>query len=79
MGETLANERENEMHGEVVYEIDGIQVVYCPQHGGVFEVWQPEGDGPDGVYYECVADVEEEDYAIAIADEIWENQSEGCY
>ena len=55
------------MHGEVVYEIDGIQVVYCPRYGGVFEVWRP------------VADVEEEDYAIAIADEIWENQSEGCY
>ena len=67
------------MHGALVYEIDGIQVVYCPQHGGVFEVWRPVADGPEDFVYECVADGEEEDYAIAIADEIWENQSEGCY
>ena len=68
------------MSGEkLVYEIDGIQVIYRPDLGGVFEVYQLQSDGPDGVYYECVADVEEEDSAIAIADEIWENQSEGCY
>ena len=68
------------MSGEkLVYEIDGIQVIYRPDLGGVFEVYQLQSDGPDGVYYECVADGEEEDYAIAIADEIWENQSEGCY
>ena len=53
-------------------EIDGIQVIYCPQHGGVFEVWQPVVDGPDDFTYDCVADVEDEDHAIAIADEIWE-------
>ena len=68
------------MNGEkLVYEIDGIQGIYRPDLGGVFEVYQLQDDGTDGVYYECVADVEEEDYAIAIADEIWENQSEGCY
>ena len=72
MGEVMANARENEMHGEMVYQIDGIQVVYCPQHGGVFEVWQPVADGPDDFTYDCVADVEDEDHAIAIADEIWE-------
>ena len=65
---------------KLVYEIDGIQVIYRPDLGGVFEVWRPEADGPDDVvYYECVADVEEKDSAIAIADEIWEGQSEGCY
>jgi len=62
------------MHGEMVYQIDGIQVVYCPQHGGVFEVWQPVADGPDGFTYDCVADVEDENHAIAIADEIWERE-----
>ena len=67
----MASTRENEMHGEMVYEIDGIQVVYCPQHGGVFEVWQPIADGPDDFTYDCVADVVDEDHAIAIADEIW--------
>ena len=68
----MASTRENEMHGEMVYEIDGIQVVYCPQHGGVFEVWQPIADGPDDFTYDCcVADVEDEDHAIAIADELW--------
>ena len=67
----MARTRENEMHGEMVYEIDGIQVVYCPQHGGVFEVWQPVADGPDGFTYDCVADVVDEDHAIAIADELW--------
>ena len=67
----MASTRENEMHGEMVYEIDGIQVVYCPQHGGVFEVWQPVADGPDDFTYDCVADVEDEAHAIAIADELW--------
>ena len=67
------------MHGDLVYEIDGIQVVYCPQHGGVFEVWQPVADGPEDFVYECVADVEDEDDALAIADEIWQGESEGCY
>ena len=68
----MASTQENEMHGELVYEIDGIQVVYCPDVGGVFEVWQPIADGPDDFTYDCVADVEDEDHAIAIADEIWE-------
>ena len=67
----MATTRGNEMHGELVYEIDGIQVVYCPDVGGVFEVWQPIADGPDDFTYDCVADVENEDHAIAIADEIW--------
>ena len=67
----MATTRGNEMHGELVYEIDGIQVVYCPDVGGVFEVWQPIADGPDDFTYDCVADVEDEDHAIAIADEIW--------
>ena len=67
----MASTRENEMHGELVYEIDGIQVVYCPDVGGVFEVWQPIADGPDDFTYDCVADVEDEDHAIAIADELW--------
>ena len=67
------------MHDELVYEIDGIQVYYRPGLGGVFEVWRPVADGPEDFTYECVADVEEEDYAIAIADEIWEGESEGCY
>jgi len=71
MGEVMATTRGNEMHGELVYEIDGIQVVYCPDVGGVFEVWQPIADGPDDFTYDCVADVEDEDHAIAIADEIW--------
>ena len=67
----MATTRENEMHGELVYEIDGIQVVYCPDVGGVFEVWQPIPDGPDDFTYDCVADVEDEEFAIAIADELW--------
>ena len=67
----MATTRGNEMHGELVYEIDGIQVVYCPDVGGVFEVWQPIADGPDDFTYDCVADVEDEDHAIAIADELW--------
>ena len=59
------------MHGELVYEIDGIQVVYCPDVGGVFEVWHPIADGPDVFTFDCVADVVDEDHAIAIADELW--------
>jgi hypothetical protein len=58
------------MTSDVIYELDGIQVVWSQQHA-VYEVWKQIADGPDDFLWDCVADTPDKEWAIAVADEVW--------
>jgi|TARA_R100000656_G_scaffold33807_1_gene29069 hypothetical protein len=54
----------------VVYELDGIKVVWSQQYA-VYEVWQRVADGPIGWHWEFVEETPDKEWAIAVADEVW--------
>ena len=54
----------------MVYEVDGIKVVWSQQYA-VYEVWKQIADGPDDFLWDCVADTPDKEWAIAVADEVW--------
>ena len=58
------------MQSDLVYKLDGIKVVWSQKYA-VYEVWQLVQDGPDDNLWDCVADTPDKEWAIAVADEIW--------
>jgi hypothetical protein len=58
------------MASDVIYKLDGIQVVWSQRYA-VYEVWQQVADGPDDFLWECVADTPDKEWAIVVADEVW--------
>ncbi len=58
------------MASDVIYELDGIKVVWSQQYA-VYEVWKQVADGPDDFLWDCVADTPDKEWAIVVADEVW--------
>ena len=55
-------------HGELVWNQDGIEIVWQPRYS-VYEVWAPVADGPHDFSMEMIADCEDEADAIFYAEE----------
>jgi hypothetical protein len=53
-----------------VYTLDGVEVWY-DQEDGIFEVWAMVSNGPDDFDWDVVETTHEFDWAIAVADEVW--------
>ena len=55
---------------EKVYTLDGVEVIY--HHGeATYEVWALVPDGPDDCMWDVVETTDDFDWAIAVADEVW--------
>ena len=70
MGDMETTRKEKTMLNDTVYCLDGIRVVWSQQYA-VYEVWQLVQDGPDDNLWDCVADTPDREWAIAVADEVW--------
>ena len=58
------------MTSDVVWMIDGIQVVWSPKYA-VYEVWQRAEQNGEAVLWDCVADTPDQEEAIEEAKEIY--------
>ena len=55
---------------ETVYKFDGVRVIYL--HGSDnFEVWKMVSNGPDDFDWDVVETTDDSEWAIAVADEVW--------
>ena len=81
MGDMETTRKEKTMLNDTVYCLDGIRVVWSQQYA-VYEVWQLVQDGPDDNLWDCVADTPDREWAIAVADEVWNKapqDGDSCY
>ena len=58
------------MMTEKVYTLDGVEVIYH-HSDATYEVWALVPDGPDDCMWDVVETTDEFDWAIAVADEVW--------
>ena len=54
-------------HGELVWNRDGVEIIWQPRYS-VYEVWAPIADGPDDFNMEMIADCADEVDAIFYAE-----------
>jgi len=55
---------------ETVYKLDGVRVIYL--HGSDnFEVWKMVANGPDGFDWDVVETTDDSEWAVTVADEVW--------
>ena len=55
---------------ETVYKLDGVRVIYL--HGSDnFEVWAMVANGPDDFDWDVVETTDDSEWAVAVADEVW--------
>jgi hypothetical protein len=55
---------------ETVYKLGGVRVIYL--HGSDnFEVWKMVSNGPDDFDWDVVLTTDDSEWAVAVADEVW--------
>jgi hypothetical protein len=55
---------------ETVYKLDGVRVVYFHATDN-FEVWAMFANGPDDFDWDVVLTTDDSDWAVTVADEVW--------
>ena len=55
---------------ETVYKLDGVRVVYY-HATGEYEVWAMFANGADDFDWDVVLTTEDGDWAVTVADEVW--------